>query len=233
MEPPERSGRQKITPKRRRVKTVRQDQRYVGDAAVARLLRRYACPAPFAVVRMRFLGELSSMAFGGSPLEVMESFWPDGFPSIEDDRERALFCDSLIGLWSYMRRHQNGVPVKLTPLRPVRTVNDLLDGLRLRRGEIADGFLCGFHAQTARTLLPRPMQDAVHGLERLIGLFAQMEAEIRAAPDVVPAENLPAYTNVLKVSSKSMEGLLTAIMAASSALGKQGGDNSAANRWKQ
>lgn len=218
------------------MKTLRRDrgrQQYIGDAAVTRLLQRYACPTPFAVVRMRFLGELSSVTFGQTPSEVMESFWVDGFPDIEDSQERQRFCDALVGLWAHMRRHQNGVPVRLSPLRPIRTAEDLLAGLRLRRAEIAEGFLRGFHAQDARPLLPRPMQDAVLGLNRLVDLFAQMEGEISLTPDALPKDNLPAYANVLKMSSKSMEGLLTAIMAATSALGKQGGDNSAANRWRQ
>jgi hypothetical protein len=49
----------------------------VGDAAFKAFLRRYDCPAPFHVVRMRFVGWVASPALAASPLPIIEAFQED------------------------------------------------------------------------------------------------------------------------------------------------------------
>src|SRR5215813_12777411 len=59
---------------------------YVGDDAVKRLLRRYRCPAPFHVVRMRFWGAIASPSSEISMITIIQRLWSNGPPQFVDVR---------------------------------------------------------------------------------------------------------------------------------------------------
>ena len=82
------------------------DTKYVGDAALRRFLKRYHCPQPFHVVRMRFWGEISSPIMDTSPIKTIQSFWPDGLPEFDNEQEFTRFFETLMGLWNRMSRFQ-------------------------------------------------------------------------------------------------------------------------------
>ncbi len=49
--------------------------KYAGDAAFKVFLRRYDCPTPFHVVRMRFVGWIASPALAASLLNIGGWLW--------------------------------------------------------------------------------------------------------------------------------------------------------------
>ena len=55
--------------------------KYVGAKTVRALLERYACPIPFHIVRMRFLGNIATPKLDASPIETIKSFWGGELPS--------------------------------------------------------------------------------------------------------------------------------------------------------
>ena len=59
--------------------------KYVGSKAVRALLDRYACPVPFHVVRMRFLGNIASPKLDASPIKIIETLWGGEMPVFDAD----------------------------------------------------------------------------------------------------------------------------------------------------
>ena len=55
--------------------------KYVGAKTVRALLERYACPIPFHIVRMRFLGNIATPKFDASPIKPLRAFGAVSCPS--------------------------------------------------------------------------------------------------------------------------------------------------------
>lgn len=60
--------------------------KYSGDAAIEKLMARYAYPTHFHVARLRALGEIVSLkSQPPNPIDVIKSFWGDDFPSFKNE----------------------------------------------------------------------------------------------------------------------------------------------------
>lgn len=175
--------------------------RYPGDAAIDKLMARYGCPTPFHVVRMRALGEIVSLKSRTNPIDVIKSFWGDGFPSFEDEAEANRFFNLMLAQWNHMARHWSGRAaggsaragpprVKLSKTGRLRNWDDITTALRRRAEEIRDGFLAGFAHEPAAGSHPgagphpgagshpQALNDAIAGLKALADQFDQAAKQI-------------------------------------------------------
>jgi hypothetical protein len=145
---------------------------YAGDAALKRLLERCRCPVPFHVVRMRFWGEIVSPSLQASPIKTIESFWPNGLPTFEDDKEANAFFQALMSLWNNVARFQDG-SLKLQKVDKVDTREALHAAATLRVEELYDGFMHGFTGGNQQIDVPPGVGDLLGGVEKGIELLAR------------------------------------------------------------
>jgi hypothetical protein len=151
---------------------------YTGDTAFTAFLNRIECPAPFHVVRMRFLGAIASPADDILPVPVIQSLWP------EDDQldlatmdDAKTFFDSFIGLWNRQAKPEGSSQVRLTRFKTPRTSKDVEQCLLTRLEEIEDGFVEGFWAGHDDL----DMSAAAAGLIDLVSETAGQYAELTNA----------------------------------------------------
>jgi len=55
-----------------------QENKYIGDEKMNKLLEHYSCPTPLEIVKMRFIGAICSPNLELRPTDVISSFWPAG-----------------------------------------------------------------------------------------------------------------------------------------------------------
>lgn len=192
--------------------------KYVGDAAVKRLLVQYHSPTPFHVVRMRFLGEIVSPAIGIGPGKTINSFWPDGMPDFPSRLDSEKVFGALMGLWTVLSRHQKGVPVKLYPLPELKTWGDVATALKIRREELHEGFLTGMSVGGMEESLPSPLIKAVDGLKGIASLLGEMESGLGSGSADTDGLDQSQYETLLKSHTASMEALLGAIAVVSTTI---------------
>lgn len=113
---------------------------------VIELLKRYECPWPLAVVRMRIWGAINSPAERVSPTEEFDALWRGKRLQFTSDDEVQKFYDVLIWFWNAIAEHRkNGKPVNLPPQTGVGTHSGLKRAM-IERNEQIDGFASGFIA---------------------------------------------------------------------------------------
>jgi hypothetical protein len=140
--------------------------KYAGDAAFRVSLRRYDCPTPFHVVRMRFVGWVASPALAASPLTIIESLWPGGLPEFVGERESTTFFETFAGLISHVSRYQNGIRVKMAKLPKPRDVENLIGAFRIRAEEIREGFTVGYWGGEEGAQAPAEQEASLHELTK-------------------------------------------------------------------
>ena len=82
--------------------------KYVGSKAVRALLDRYACPVPFHVVRMRFLGNIATPKLDASPIKTIESLWGGEMPVFDNVEAVNELFETMMNLWNELTKHQSG-----------------------------------------------------------------------------------------------------------------------------
>ena len=186
--------------------------KYAGDGAVRKVLELHACPIPFHVVRMRFLGEIASPSPNVSPLKTIESLWAatGGMPVFASKAEAASLHGALLGLWNHMSRYQK-VPVKVHPLPAARTLDDVAAGFAIRRDEITQGFIAGCSVAGLEDALPDEFLEALAALARIAQAFHDTEQRITGGD--ADGLGLVDYATLLKGRTKHVETFLTDLMA--------------------
>ena len=152
-----------------------QKSEYVGDDALKRLLRRYRCPAPFHVVRMRFWGAIASPSPDISFIPVVQRLWSDGRPEFPNARDVNAFLQQMQSLWNELTRYQDGSPtLELTKVGPIDTPKGLHAATKLRVEELYDGFLEGFTDGKTELDVPPGTAAIVHSVEKAIEVLASI-----------------------------------------------------------
>ena len=117
--------------------------KYVGSKAVRALLDRYACPVPFHVVRMRFLGNIATPKLDASPIKTIERLWGGEMPVFDNVEAVNELFETMMNLWNELTKHQSAVkPVRLARM----AAKTDREGLRLfcqTRTEELEGFIDG------------------------------------------------------------------------------------------
>ena len=159
--------------------------KYVGSKAVRALLERYACPIPFHVVRMRFLGNIATPQLAASPIETIKSLWGGELPEFDNlDAAKELF-EAMMSLWNELARHQSGTkPVRLARMA-VKPDPDELRHLCQTRTEELEGFIDGLFGDEEAVDLPERANEALSHL-------AEINAMLHGILDLMAREPAPS-----------------------------------------
>lgn len=112
---------------------------------VKQLLERYDRTAPLQVVKLRFWGQINSVALHVSPSRCIEGLWGGALPVFEGEDELQAFVETLMGLWNELAQlNQDGQFVRLSPRAGLDTPEGLAAMVSRRLGELEDGFMTGF-----------------------------------------------------------------------------------------
>jgi hypothetical protein len=150
-----------------------QKSEYVGDDALKRLLRRYRCPAPFHVVRMRFWGAIASPSPDVSFIPIIQRLWSNGQPEFATARDVNAFLQQMKSLWNELTRYQDGSPkLELAKIGPIDTPRGLHAAAKLRVEELYDGILEGFTDGKTELDVPPGTAAIVHSVEKAIEVLA-------------------------------------------------------------
>ena len=154
----------------------------VSDRDVIAMLDRYHCPAPFHIVRTRFLGNIATPGQQVSPMDMVKALWGGELPSFDNlDAVNELLGTLVMGLWNQLTNHQErSAPFRLSRLEVAPTREDLAEMALLRRQEI-DGFVDGLFGPAAELDLPNRAHRA---LDALAGARALLEAAQEVALDL-------------------------------------------------
>lgn len=186
---------------------------YSGDDAVRKALAEHACPTPFHVVRMRFLGDAATPGVGLGPAKVIESLWPDGLPVFEGEARAKALYGRLLGLWNHLGRHCRGVPLKLSPLPRPASWQDVAAALRLRCEEV-EAFLTGLTVAGLEDILPPPLLKAVTDLDLMRQTLAEIAQRLQAAQGLPEEMSLDDYATLLKNTTDGLQKLIGAVAMA-------------------
>ncbi|MDP7241737.1 MAG: UPF0149 family protein [Rhodospirillales bacterium] len=200
----------------------RQNLKYPGDRVLQKLLEKYHCPTPFHVVRMRFLGGIASLIPGVSPTRMINAFWGDNFPTFENEDEASQFFQLMMSLWNRMARHQGGVVVKLVKPKKLREWEDVTAALHMRAEEIRDGFLVGFFGSGEDQNLPNSLEEALDGLKDIADRSDEMAERVQGPQRDQDDMSIADYREIIELSTKDVETMLTAIMAVTKELRRIG-----------
>ena len=176
--------------------------KYVGSKTVRALLERYACPIPFHVVRMRFLGNIATPQLDASPIETIKSLWGGELPEFDNRAAVNELFEALMSLWNELARHQSVTkPVRLARM----TVKPDPDGLlRLcqTRTEELEGFIDGLFGHEEVIDLPERANEALSHLTDinaiLHGILDLIARE--PAPSASKEDTASTLKNVVEIS---------------------------------
>jgi hypothetical protein len=188
---------------------------YAGDAALKGLLRRYGCPFPFHVVRMRFWGEIVSPSLQASPVKTIESFWPTGLPTFNNGAEANAFFQALMSLWNNVARFQDGAPpLKLQKIGSIETREGLHAAAKLRVEELHDGFMHGFTGGSRQIDVPPGVGDLLRRVEKSIELLAMTRNTFAKPPGPDDAAMLAELRRAFPEVDRAVQADLNAIAVA-------------------
>jgi hypothetical protein len=188
---------------------------YVGDDAVRKLLDRYACPAPFHVVRLRFLGEIMSPAVKVSPTDTIMSLWNGELPVFDSTQDASAFFEGMFGLWNHMvRQHGTGRSVRLAKIGPFDTREGMRAAAATRVEELYQGFLRGLVGENEAIDLPAGVPGLLARIEKGIELLARARNTFAhpAGPD--DAAILAELANVFPIVDRALQEDLNAVVVA-------------------
>ena len=192
--------------------------KYAGDAAFKAFLRRYDCPTPFHVVRMRFVGWVASPALAASPLPIIEALWLGGLPVFDGEREANAFFESFAGLINQMTRHERGIRVKMAKLPTPRDVESLTGAFRIRAEEIREGFIIGYWGGAEEEQAPEEQDASLQELKEYAAECDEAVAELQALPAGDTKSALAEYGQGLEELTKDAERELSFLVWAATVL---------------
>jgi len=151
------------------------------DAEIKRLLKRYACPVPFHVVRTRFLGALAAPDPMTPPMQVVAGLWDGELPAFDSTEDANELLSALVmGLWNRLSEHQQRKnPFKLTRLSLPQDGKSLARVAQIRVEEL-QGFIDGLYGDQEVVELPERAHEA---LQHLSELHSFMHAYVQFSDD--------------------------------------------------
>lgn len=164
-----------------------QENKYIGDEKMIKMLAHYDCPTPLEVIRMRFAGALCSSNLELRPTDVISSFWPAGqAPRLQTKDEAELFFKFFMGLWDdvFARIKQN--KFKLEKL----SFKDLAQYCERRYAEVELGYVEGFWGGRQDAQLPAYLAELIDNVSELADAYAALGRRIASgasAEEIIPA----------------------------------------------
>ena len=147
--------------------------KYVGTKTVRALLERYACPIPFHIVRMRFLGNIATPKLDASPIETIKSFWGGELPEFDNRAAVNELFEALMSLWNELARHQSVTkPVQLVRMAIKPDPGNLIRLCQTRTEEL-EGFIDGLFGDEEVINLPKRANEALSHLADINAMCAR------------------------------------------------------------
>ncbi|MBE6444956.1 MAG: hypothetical protein E7019_02715 [Alphaproteobacteria bacterium] len=157
-----------------------QENKYIGDEKMNKLLEHYSCPTPLEIVKMRFIGAICSPNLELRPTDVISSFWPAGqSPRLQTKEEADLFFKFFMGLWDEVFAKIKNNKIKLEKL-PFKNLEYYC---QRRFAEVEQGFVEGFWGGQTDIKLPAYLAEIIDSLSDLAGVYASLEQKITKGSD--------------------------------------------------
>lgn len=154
-----------------------QENKYIGDEKMAKMLEHYNCPTPLEVVKMRFAGAVCSPNMELRPTDVISSLWPSGqAPRLQTKDEADLFFKFFMGLWDEMFALVQGNKIKLDKL-PAKDLNYYCER---RYAEVEQGYVEGFWGGKSDIKIPAFLAEVIDSLSDVAGIYASLQKKIAA-----------------------------------------------------
>lgn len=157
-----------------------QENKYIGDEKMTKMLAHYNCPTPLEIVRLRFAGAICSPNLELRPTDVISSFWPAGqAPRLETKDEADLFFKFFMGLWDEVFEKIKVNKIKLDKL----PVKDLQYYCQRRFAEVEQGYVEGFWGGKTDIKIPAFLAEIVDSLSDLSGVYASLGKKLEKGSD--------------------------------------------------
>ena len=157
-----------------------QENKYIGDEKMRKMLEHYNCPTPLEIVKMRFCGAICSPNMELRPTDVISSFWPAGqAPRLQTKDEADLFFKFFMGLWDEIFDKVKSNKVKMEKI----SFKDLNYYCQRRFAEIEQGFVEGFWGGKEDLKLPAFLAEMIDSLSDLAGVYASLQQKLEKSSD--------------------------------------------------
>lgn len=154
-----------------------QENKYIGDEKMTKMLEHYQCPTPLEVVKMRFTGAICSPNMELRPTDVISSLWPAGqAPRLQTKDEADLFFKFFMGLWDAMFDQIQHNKVKLDKL----PAKDLEYYCQRRFAEVEQGYVEGFWGGKSDIKIPAFLAEVIDSLSDLAGVYGSLLKKLSA-----------------------------------------------------
>jgi len=179
-----------------------------ADADVKRLLKRYACPVPFHVVRTRFLGAIAAPGAMTPPMQVVAGLWNGELPVFDNtDDANELLSALVMGLWNRLGQHQQRKnPFHLKRLSLPQDGKSLARVAQIRVEEL-QGFIDGLYGDQEVVELPERAHEALQHLSELHS-FMQAYVQFSDDPDVDMQETQRTLTELTRIAQTEINALV-------------------------
>lgn len=162
---------------------TRNNNKYIGDEKFSKMLEHYGCPAPLAVVKMRFAGAICSPNLELRPTDVISSFWPEGqSPRLETKEEAELFFKFFMGLWDELFEEVKLNQVKISKIKYSQENLALICSTRV--AEIEDGFAEGFWGGHEDLKIPAFLAEVLDSLSDLASVYNKLAKKLDKGTDM-------------------------------------------------
>ncbi|MBQ7285575.1 MAG: hypothetical protein IJW72_04925 [Alphaproteobacteria bacterium] len=145
-----------------------QENKYIGDEKMAKMLEHYNCPTPLEVVKMRFAGAICSPNLELRPTDVISSFWPQGqAPRLQTKDEADLFFKFFMGLWDEIFNQVQSNKIKLDKI----SAKDIAYYCERRYAEIELGYVEGFWGGKQDIKIPGFLAELIDNISELATVY--------------------------------------------------------------
>lgn len=145
-----------------------QENKYIGDEKMTKMLEHYNCPTPLEVVKMRFAGAVCSPNLELRPTDVISSFWPQGqAPRLQTKDEADLFFKFFMGLWDEIFNLVKVNKIKLDKL----PTKDLAYYCERRYAEVELGYVEGFWGGKQDIKIPAFLAELIDNISELAAVY--------------------------------------------------------------
>ena len=180
-----------------------QENKYIGDDKMIKMLEHYNCSTPLEVIKMRFTGAICSPNLELRPTDVISSFWPSGqAPRLQTKEEADLFFKFFMGLWDYIFTDVKNNKIKLEKI----SFKNLEYYCQRRFAEVEQGFAEGFWSGKEDMKLPAYLAEVIDSLADLAELYKTIEQKSLQAKDMTE------ISNALKSADRMVEKTISFII---------------------
>lgn len=176
-----------------------QENKYIGDEKMAKMLEHYDCPTPLEVVKMRFAGAICSPNLELRPTDVISSFWPQNqAPRLQTKDEADLFFKFFMGLWDEMFNLVKANNIKLDKL----SAKDLAGYCKRRYAEVEFGYVEGFWGGKQDIKIPAFLAELIDNISELAAVYNTLGKKLANGAET--GEILQALQSCDKTVEKSI-----------------------------